>query len=84
MAGIRRARSVLDTRHECGDPDHETRVLMSVRANNGQARTGRSFLRSAYARQADIESVAVNDLAARILSRSRQRPATERLNGSQR
>ena len=37
---------------------------MSVRvAINGLGRTGRSFLRSAYARQADIEVVAVNDLA---------------------
>jgi glyceraldehyde 3-phosphate dehydrogenase len=37
---------------------------MSVRvAVNGLGRTGRSFLRSAYARQADIEVVAVNDLA---------------------
>src|SRR6185312_3113702 len=46
------------------DLDHETRVLMSVRvAVNGLGRTGRSFLRSVYARQADIEVVAVNDLA---------------------
>ena len=37
---------------------------MSVRvAINGLGRTGRSFLRSAYARDADIEVVAVNDLA---------------------
>ena len=37
---------------------------MSVRvAVNGLGRTGRSFLRSAYARQADLEVVAVNDLA---------------------
>jgi glyceraldehyde 3-phosphate dehydrogenase len=37
---------------------------MSVRvAINGLGRTGRSFLRSAYAQQADIEVVAVNDLA---------------------
>jgi glyceraldehyde 3-phosphate dehydrogenase (phosphorylating) len=37
---------------------------MSVRvAINGLGRTGRSFLRSAYAQQADIELVAVNDLA---------------------
>ena len=37
---------------------------MSVRvAVNGLGRTGRSFLRSAYKRQADIEVVAVNDLA---------------------
>ena len=37
---------------------------MSVRvAVNGLGRTGRSFLRSAYQRQADIEVVAVNDLA---------------------
>jgi glyceraldehyde 3-phosphate dehydrogenase len=37
---------------------------MSVRvAVNGLGRTGRSFLRSAYERQADIEVVAVNDLA---------------------
>ena len=37
---------------------------MSVRvAINGLGRTGRSFLRSAYAQQADIEIVAVNDLA---------------------
>jgi glyceraldehyde 3-phosphate dehydrogenase len=39
-------------------------VGMSVRvAINGLGRTGRSFLRSAYAQQADIELVAVNDLA---------------------
>jgi glyceraldehyde 3-phosphate dehydrogenase len=37
---------------------------MSVRvAINGLGRTGRSFLRSAYSREADIEVVAVNDLA---------------------
>jgi glyceraldehyde 3-phosphate dehydrogenase len=37
---------------------------MSVRvAINGLGRTGRSFLRSAYAQNADIEIVAVNDLA---------------------
>jgi glyceraldehyde 3-phosphate dehydrogenase len=37
---------------------------MSVRvAINGLGRTGRSFLRSAYAQQAEIEVVAVNDLA---------------------
>jgi glyceraldehyde 3-phosphate dehydrogenase len=37
---------------------------MSVRvAINGLGRTGRSFLRSAYARHADVEVVAVNDLA---------------------
>ncbi len=37
---------------------------MSVRvAINGLGRTGRSFLRSAYAQQADIEVVAINDLA---------------------
>ncbi len=37
---------------------------MSVRvAINGLGRTGRSFLRSAYAQEADIELVAVNDLA---------------------
>jgi glyceraldehyde 3-phosphate dehydrogenase len=36
---------------------------MSTRvAINGLGRTGRSFLRSAYAQQADIEVVAVNDL----------------------
>jgi len=36
---------------------------MSVRvAINGLGRTGRSFLRSAYSRRADIEVVAVNDL----------------------
>ena len=39
-------------------------VVMSVRvAVNGLGRTGRSFLRSAYAQQADIEVVAINDLA---------------------
>ena len=37
---------------------------MSVRVViNGLGRTGRSFLRSAYARHADLEVVAVNDLA---------------------
>jgi glyceraldehyde 3-phosphate dehydrogenase len=37
---------------------------MSVRvAINGLGRTGRSFLRSAYARHADVEVVAVNDVA---------------------
>jgi len=37
---------------------------MSVRvAVNGLGRTGRSFVRSAYRRQADVEIVAVNDLA---------------------
>ncbi|MFL5863766.1 MAG: type I glyceraldehyde-3-phosphate dehydrogenase [Solirubrobacteraceae bacterium] len=37
---------------------------MSVRvAVNGLGRTGRSFLRSAYQRQANVEIVAVNDLA---------------------
>jgi glyceraldehyde 3-phosphate dehydrogenase len=37
---------------------------MPVRvAINGLGRTGRSFLRSAYAQSADIEFVAVNDLA---------------------
>src|SRR6185312_1254468 len=41
------------------DLDHETRVLMSVRvAVNGLGRTGRSFLRSAYARQADAATLA--------------------------
>ena len=43
---------------------------MSVRvAVNGLGRTGRSFLRSAYQRQAGVEVVAVNDLAdARMLT----------------
>ncbi|MGZ4274293.1 MAG: type I glyceraldehyde-3-phosphate dehydrogenase [Solirubrobacteraceae bacterium] len=37
---------------------------MSVRvAINGLGRTGRSFLRSAYEREADVEVVAINDLA---------------------
>jgi glyceraldehyde 3-phosphate dehydrogenase len=37
---------------------------MPVRvAINGLGRTGRSFLRSAYARHADLEVVAINDLA---------------------
>jgi glyceraldehyde 3-phosphate dehydrogenase (phosphorylating) len=37
---------------------------MSVRvAVNGLGRTGRSFLRSAYERHADVEVIAVNDLA---------------------
>jgi hypothetical protein len=64
MAGIRRARSVLDTRHECGDPDHETRVLMSVRvAINGLERAPERLCRA----RADPDRVADRGARHRIL-----------------